>query len=117
MKPLVTSQKFNSNTQSTTPPPPQQDPAKMSEAPTQPKTNGGVMHQSPLWAPSQIQVIQGEVVLKQLQVEDWEDEAFDDEAAEEAELARVQQEIEHLYQEQEAITDRQATTQRVEVRR
>jgi hypothetical protein len=34
-------------------------------------------------------------------VEDWEDEA-----AEEPELARVQQEIERLHQEQEAITYR-----------
>jgi predicted phosphohydrolase len=34
---------------------------------------------------------------KQLQVEDWKDEVSEDEATEEAELARVQQEIERLH--------------------
>jgi hypothetical protein len=48
------------------------------------------------------------VELKQLQVEDWEDETSEVKAAEEAELARVQQEIERLHQEQEVITRRQA---------
>jgi hypothetical protein len=43
-------------------------------------------------------------------VEDWKGKAFEDEAAEEAELARVQQEIERLHQEQEDITRRQAAT-------
>jgi hypothetical protein len=42
------------------------------------------------WAPSPIQVIQGNAELQQIKVEDWEDEAFEDEVVEEAELARVQ---------------------------
>jgi hypothetical protein len=48
-----------------------------------------------------IQVIQENVELEQLQVEDWEDEASEDKAIEEIELARVQQEIVRLCQEQE----------------
>jgi hypothetical protein len=43
-------------------------------------------------------------------VDDWEDEAFEDEATEGEELARVQLEIERLRQEQEAITRTQAAT-------
>jgi hypothetical protein len=55
------------------------------------QTNGGAPHQSPLRASSPIQVIQENVKLKQLQVEDWEDEASEDEVVEEEEeLARVQ---------------------------
>jgi hypothetical protein len=54
------------------------------------QTNGGAPHQSPPWTTSLIQVIQGSTELQQIQVEDWEDEAFEDEAAEEVELARVQ---------------------------
>jgi hypothetical protein len=50
-------------------------------------------------------------------VKDWEDEAFKDEATEDEELARVQQKIERPRQEQEAITRRQAATQRAEGRR
>jgi hypothetical protein len=42
----------------------------------------------PSWAPSPIQVIEGDVELKQVQVQDWEEEAFEDEAVEE-ELLRV----------------------------
>jgi hypothetical protein len=53
-----------------------------------------------------IQVIQENAGLKQLQVKDWEDDTYEDEGVEEAELARVQQEIERLCQEQEAITRR-----------
>jgi Tfp pilus assembly protein PilN len=45
------------------------------------------------------------------------DVASDDELAEEVELAKVQHEIKHLHQEQEAITRRQATVQRAEARR
>jgi hypothetical protein len=45
-------------------------------------------------------------------MEDWEDEAFKDEEAAEVELARVQQEIECLQREQEAIIRRQAAAQR-----
>jgi hypothetical protein len=52
----------------------------MPEAPAQPKQNEGAPHQSPLRAPSLIQVIQENVKLEQLQVEDWEDEASEDEA-------------------------------------
>jgi hypothetical protein len=68
----------------------------MSEAPAQPKLTEVPPHQSPIQAPSPIQVIKGDTVLEQLQVEDWEDEASDDEVAEEAELASIHQEIEHL---------------------
>jgi hypothetical protein len=41
-------------------------------------------------APSPIQVIQGDTVLDKLQVEDWEGEASDDEASEEAKLTKVE---------------------------
>jgi hypothetical protein len=58
-----------------------------------------------------IQIIQGNVELELIQVEDWEDEAFEEEVAAEVEQARVQQEIEHLHQEHKAITRRQATIQ------
>jgi hypothetical protein len=71
---------------------------------------GSAVHQSPPWAPLPIQVIQGNVEFEQIQMQDWEDEPFDDEVEEEEELARVQQEIERLHQEQKAITCRQATT-------
>jgi hypothetical protein len=80
------------------------------------QTNGGAPHQSLLWAPSLIQVIQDNAELDQIQVEDWKNEAIEDEAAEE-ELARVQQEIERLCQEQKAITRREAATQCAEARR
>jgi hypothetical protein len=46
-----------------------------------------------------IQAIQENVELEQLHVEDWKDKASEDEVVEEAELARVQQEIERLRQE------------------
>jgi hypothetical protein len=71
----------------------------------------------PLRAPSPIQAIQENAELEQLHVEDWKDKASEDEAVEEAELARVQQEIERLRQEQEAITRRQAVPQHAEARR
>jgi hypothetical protein len=64
-----------------------------------------------------IQVIQENAELEQLQVEDWEDDIIEDKAVEEAELAKVQQEIERLRQEQEAITRRHAIAQRVEIGR
>jgi hypothetical protein len=54
------------------------------------QTNGGAPHQSPPWAPSPIHVIQENAKFENLQVEDWENEASEDEAAEEVELARVQ---------------------------
>jgi hypothetical protein len=38
------------------------------------QTNGGALHQSLLWAPSLIQVIQDNIELEQIQVEDWEEE-------------------------------------------
>jgi hypothetical protein len=81
------------------------------------QTNGGESHQSPLRAPSPIQVIQGKVELEQIQVEDWEDEAFEDEATAEVGQTRVQQEIERLRQGQEAITRKQAVARRAEARR
>jgi hypothetical protein len=55
-----------------------------------------------------LQVIQDNTELEQIQVEDWEDEAYEIKAAEEAELVRVQQELDRLHQEQEALTRRQA---------
>jgi cob(I)alamin adenosyltransferase len=64
-----------------------------------------------LQAPSPIQVIQEFVVLEQIQIEDWEDEAVEEE-----ELPRVQQEIERPRQEQESITRRLATTQHAKTR-
>jgi hypothetical protein len=54
------------------------------------QSNGGAPHQSSLWAPLPIQVIQEKLKLEQHQVKDWEDEASKDEVAEEVELARVQ---------------------------
>jgi hypothetical protein len=53
------------------------------------QTNGGAPHQSPLQVPSPIHVIQGNVEIEKIQMEDWEDEAFEDEATIEAELSRV----------------------------
>jgi hypothetical protein len=74
------------------------------------QTNGGAPRQSPLRTPSLSHDTQEHVELEQLQVEDWEDALLEDKATEEVELARVQQEIERLRQEQEAIIRRQATT-------
>jgi hypothetical protein len=62
--------------------------------------------------PSPIQAIRENPEVKQLQVEDWQDEA-----TKEAELARVQQEIVWLHQEEEAITRRQTTAHCAEARR
>jgi hypothetical protein len=67
------------------------------------QTNGGVPHQSPQRAPSPIQVIQGDLVLDQIQVQDWDEEADEDKVAKEEELTRVQQEIQMVHQEQESI--------------
>jgi metal-responsive CopG/Arc/MetJ family transcriptional regulator len=53
-----------------------------------------------------------------MQVQDWDEEAEEDEAvAEEEELIRVQQEIERLWQEQESIMRSKAIAQRAEARR
>jgi hypothetical protein len=61
------------------------------------QTNGGNLHQSPLQAPSPAQVIQGNTEFNQIQLQNWDEEAYEDEAAkEEEELIRVQQEIERL---------------------
>jgi hypothetical protein len=46
----------------------------------------------------------GSADFEQIQVEDWENEAYKDEDAEEEELARVHQEMKRLRKEQEAIT-------------
>jgi hypothetical protein len=54
------------------------------------QTNGGTPNQSPLRAPLLIQVIQENAELEQIQVEDWEDEAYEDEVAEKEELTWVQ---------------------------
>jgi hypothetical protein len=48
---------------------------------------------------SPIQVIQENAELEQVQVEDWVDEAFEDEAAEAEELGGVQHKIERLHKE------------------
>jgi hypothetical protein len=52
------------------------------------QTNGGAPQQPPPWAPSPIQVIQGDTELEQVQLQDWEEEASGDEVMEE-ELLRV----------------------------
>jgi hypothetical protein len=71
------------------------------------KTNGGDSCQSPPRALSPVQVLQGDTIFDQIQVQDWDEEAKEDEAAmEEEELVRVQQEIERLRQEQETIMRR-----------
>jgi tRNA C32,U32 (ribose-2'-O)-methylase TrmJ len=70
-----------------------------------------------MWAPLPAQVIQGDVELEQVQLQDWEEEAFEDETAKKEELFRVQQEIERLHQEQEFIMRRQAEVQCAETRR
>jgi hypothetical protein len=54
------------------------------------QTNRGASHQSPLRAPSPLQVIHGGPELDQTQVQDWDEEAEEFEAAvEEEELIRV----------------------------
>jgi tRNA C32,U32 (ribose-2'-O)-methylase TrmJ len=70
-----------------------------------------------MWAPLPAQVIQGDVELEQVQLQDWEEEAFEDETAKKEELFRVQQEIERLHQEQEFIMRRQAEVQCAETQR
>jgi hypothetical protein len=75
------------------------------------QTDGGALHQSPLWAPLSVQVIQGDVDLEQVQLQDWEEEVSEDEAVEEEELVRVRQEIKRPHQEQESIMRRQAAVQ------
>jgi hypothetical protein len=50
-------------------------------------------------------------------VQDWDEEAYEDEAAEEEELIKVQHKIERLCQEQESIMRRQAAAQHAEARR
>jgi hypothetical protein len=82
------------------------------------QTNGGAPHQSPLKTPSSVQVIHGNAEFDQIQMQDWDDEAEEDEAvAEEVELIRVQQEIERLWQEHQSIMRRQAIAQCAEARR
>jgi hypothetical protein len=82
------------------------------------QTNGGNPHQSPLRALSPVHVLQGDAEFDLIQVQDWDEEAEEDEAImEEEELARVQQEIERLRQEQETIMRRQAIAQRIEAHR
>jgi hypothetical protein len=54
------------------------------------QTNGGALHQSPLQVASPAQVIQGDPELDQIHVQDWDQEAYEDEAVEEEEeLIRV----------------------------
>jgi hypothetical protein len=56
--------------------------------------NGGDPCESPLRALSPVQDVQGDAELDQIHVQDWDEE--DEAAAEEEELARVQQEIERF---------------------
>jgi hypothetical protein len=61
------------------------------------QTNRGDPRQSPPWVLSPVQDVQGNAELDQIQVQHWDEEAKEDNAAsEEEELARVQQEIERL---------------------
>jgi hypothetical protein len=53
------------------------------------QTNEGAPHHFPQWSPSPIQVIQGDVEIEQDQVQDWEEEDFEEEVAEDEELFRV----------------------------
>jgi hypothetical protein len=70
-------------------------------------TNGCAPHQSPPRSPLPVQVIQGIAEFDQIQIQDWDKEAEEDEAAaEEEELIWVQQEIQRLRQEQESIMGR-----------
>jgi hypothetical protein len=54
------------------------------------QTNEGAPHHFPQWSPLPIQVIQGDVEIEQDQVQDWEEEDFEEEVAEDEELFRVQ---------------------------
>jgi hypothetical protein len=83
------------------------------------KTNGGDLHQSPPRAPPLVQVIQGDAKFDQIQVQDWDEEAKQDNevAVVEEKLVRVQQEVERLWQEQESIMRRQAIAQRAKAHR
>jgi hypothetical protein len=64
------------------------------------QTNGGDPHQSPPRALSPVQVVQGDAEFDQIQVQDWAEEAEEEEdATEEEELVRVHHEIERLWQE------------------
>jgi hypothetical protein len=74
------------------------------------QTPKGAPHQSPPRVPLPPQE------LDQVLVQDWDEEAEEDEDTAE-ELIRVQQEIERLRQEQESIMRRQAIAQRVKARR
>jgi hypothetical protein len=76
------------------------------------QTPGGAPHQSLPRVPTPPKE------LDQVLVQDWDEEAEEDEAAtEEEELIRVQQEIERLRQEQESIMRRQAIAQRAKAHR
>jgi hypothetical protein len=82
------------------------------------QTNESAPHQSPPRAPSPVQVIQGDVEFDQIQIQDWDEEVDEDEAAaEEKELIWVHQKIERLRHEQETIMRRQAAAQRAEAHR
>jgi hypothetical protein len=60
------------------------------------QTNRGARCQSPPQAPWPSHDVQEHAKLEQLQVEDWEDTLSEDEVAEEAKLARVQQVVKRL---------------------
>jgi hypothetical protein len=76
------------------------------------------LHQSPLMVPSLVQVIQGDTELDQIQVQDWDEGVYEDEAVEEEDkFIQVQQEIERLRLEQESIMRGQAAAQCAKSRR
>jgi hypothetical protein len=61
------------------------------------QTGRGAPRQSPLRAPLLVHMAQGDAEIDQVQIHDWDKEAEENKAAaEEEELARVQQEIERL---------------------
>jgi hypothetical protein len=63
-------------------------------------------------------MLPGDAELDLVQIDAWDEEAEEEEAAaEEEELARVQQEIERLWQEQESILRRQAAIQHIKTHR
>jgi hypothetical protein len=67
----------------------------------------GASCQSLPQAPSPIHTLPGDMDLDHIQIDDWDEEAKEETATvEEEELARVQQEIERLRQEQESILRR-----------
>jgi hypothetical protein len=79
------------------------------------QTNGDAPHQSPMREPSPPQIIHDDPKADRIQVQDWDEEAEEIEAAvEEEELIKIYQEVERLRQEQEFIMRCQAIAQHAE---